>query len=229
LVERDPESERLLHNSLANAGFTVTTLSSGEDAVEAVARHRPHLVVLDWEYPGIVATRLIRHIHSEVPAKRTRLMALSLYSSDHQIVAGLELGLDDYVVRPFSVAVLMARVRAVLRPLRPTPEEAQLLQFERLRVDLTEMRAMIDEHIVRLRPMEFRLLAFLMRYPERVFAREQLLSRVWDRDCPSDERAVDVNIQRTRKALAQFGCGDYLQTVRAFGYRLSGQTRQQRR
>lgn len=221
IVERDPESERLLQYSLAREGFKVTTLGSGEDALEAIDRERPHLIVLDWEYPGIVATRLIRHLRRESPAVRTRLMALSLFSSEQQIVAGFEQGIDDYVVRPYAVPVLLARVRAVLRPLGAPDGEPTFLQFQRLRIDLADHRAMIEEHIVPLRPMEFRLLAFLMRHPERVFTREQLLTRVWGRNRDADERAVDVNIQRTRKALARQGCGSYLQTVRAFGYRLS--------
>jgi two-component system, OmpR family, phosphate regulon response regulator PhoB len=178
--------------------------------------------MLDWEYPGIITTRLIRHIQREVPTKRVRLMALSQFSGEHQIVSGLEQGVDDYVVRPYSPPVLVARVRAVLRTLRnSSAEEPDFLEFRRLRIDFREMRLMVDEHIVQLRPMEFRLLAFLARHPERVFSREQLLTQVWGRECAADERAVDVNIQRTRKTLGRHGCGEYLQTVRGFGYRLS--------
>ncbi len=221
IVERDPESEQMLQNSLARAGFIVSTLSSGEDALEAIDRDRPHLIMLDWEYPGIVAIRLIRHIQREAPAQRARLMALSLFSGEHQVVAGLEQGIDDYVVRPYSVPVLVARVRAMLRSMRIAVQEPEFLEFQSLRIDLSDHRVMIGEYIVPLRPMEFRLLVFLARNPERVFAREQLLTRIWGRDCAADERAVDVTIQRTRKALARHGCSDYLQTVRAFGYRLS--------
>jgi two-component system phosphate regulon response regulator PhoB len=199
----------------------VTTLLSGEDALEAVSRDRPHLIMLDWEYPGIVAARLIHHIQREIPTQRARLMALSLFSGEQHVVAGFEQGIDDYVWRPYSVPVLMARVRAVLRTMHVAIQEPDLLKFQRLRIDLADHRVMVEEHIVPLRPIEFRLLAFLVRNPERVFTREQLLTRVWGRDCEADERAVDVTVQRTRKALACHGGGHYLQTVRAFGYRLS--------
>jgi two-component system phosphate regulon response regulator PhoB len=177
--------------------------------------------MLDWEYPGIVAMRLIRHIQREIPSRRARLMVLSLFSSELQIVASFEQGIDDYVVRPYSLPVLMARVRAVLRPIRTPIDELEDLQFESLRINMADHRVMVEGHVVRLRPMEFRLLAFLVRHPERVFTREQLLTRVWGRSNEADERAVDVNIQRARKALARHGCGGYLQTARAFGYRLS--------
>jgi len=221
IVDRNPESERTLRNSLVRAGFTVTTLGHEEDALEAIDRHRPHLIMVDWEHPGIVAARLIRHVQREAPAKRARVMALSLRSAEDQILSGFEQGVDDYVVRPYSVPVLVARVRAVLRPMRIAFEESEILEFQRLRVDLAEHRIMVDEQTLPLRPVEFRVLAFLIRHPERVFTREQLLTGVWGRDSEADERAVDVNIQRTRKALTHFGCGEYLQTVRGVGYRLS--------
>ncbi|HTW73466.1 MAG TPA: winged helix-turn-helix domain-containing protein [Steroidobacteraceae bacterium] len=221
IVERDPDSERTLQGALVRAGFSVTTLFSGEDVLDAIDRDRPHLIMLDWEYPGIVASRLIGHLNGELPSERARLMALSLFSSEHHIVSGFELGLDDYVVRPYSLPVLVARVRAVLRPTRIRSNRGEWVEFEKLRMDLSDLRLMVGEHIVPLRPMEFGLLAFLMHHPERVFTREQLLARVWGRSSTVDARAVDVNIQRTRKALARHGCGEYLQTVRAFGYRLA--------
>jgi two-component system phosphate regulon response regulator PhoB len=221
VIERDRDSEKTLRGSLAQAGFAVTTLSHGEDAVAAVERERPHLVMLDWEYPGVGA-RLLKHLQREAPARRTRLMALSLYSDEQQIVAGFEFGVDDYIARPYSLPELLARVRAVLRPSRVAAEDPDFIQVQRLRADLRDLRLLVDGQIVQLRPMEFRLLSYLMRYPERLFTRDQLLARVWPFDSQADTRAVDVTVQRTRRALSQHGCGGYLQTVRAFGYRLSG-------
>ncbi len=221
IVENDPDSRRTLQRTLAQSGFTVTILNRGEDALAAIDRDQPHLVMLDWEYPGTVAMSLIRHIQRDAPAQRPSLMALSLYSSEQQIVSGFDLGLDDYVVRPYSAPVVVARVRAILRSRQRKPEELDFLEFHRLRMDLNDLRVMIDDRIVSLRPTEFRLLAFLMHHPERVFTRQQILNHVWSRDSRADQRAVDVNVQRTRKALALCGCGGYLQTVRCFGYRLS--------
>lgn len=221
IVECDPDSMRALRGGLAQAGFTVTTVDRGEDAIAAIDRDRPHLVMLDWEYPGVAAASLIRHLHRETPAARARLIALSLYSSEQQIVSGFELGVDDYVARPYSLREVVARVKAVLRSRHLKSEDSDVVEFHRLRMDLTDRRLMIESHIVALRPMEFRLLEFLMRQPERVFTREQVRNAVWPRDTSVDARAVDVNVQRARKALARHGCGHYLQTVRAVGYRLS--------
>lgn len=221
IVERDPESVHALRGSLAEAGFAVTVLDGGEDALEAIDRNQPHLVMLDWEHPAVPAHSLIRHLQRDEPSKRARLIALSLSSSEEQIVSGFELGVDDYVVRPYSLPVLLARVRAILRAGRLTPEEPDVLEFHRLRLDLTDRRLMVGIQIVPLRPMEYRLLEFLMRHPERVFSRAHVINEVWPREARVDGRAVDVNVQRARKALARHGCGDYLQTVRAVGYRLS--------
>ena len=220
VVEHDEDSRKSLQSSLAGAGFSVAAFSHGEDIADAIDRERPDLVMVDWEYPGSVTSHIVRHLQREVPATRALLMALSLYSGEQQIVSGFELGVDDYVVRPYSPSVLLARVRAVLRS-RNTVDERQWLEFHQLRMDLDDHRLMIEDRVVRLRPMEFRLLKFLMRHPERVFTREQLISHVWTRDAAVDARAVDVIVQRTRKALTRHDCGGYLQTVRAFGYRLS--------
>ncbi len=221
IVERDPDSMQALRGSLAQAGFTVTMLDRGEDPLAAIDRHRPHLVMLDWEYPGLPAASLIRHLHREIPPARARLMALSLYASEQQVVSGFELGVDDYVARPYSLGEVVARVRAVLRTRRSESEDSDVIRFHRLRMDLIDRRLMIEGRIVSLRPMEFRLLEFLMRQPERVFTRDHMRKAVWPRDAAVDPRAVDVNVQRARKALARHGCGHYLQTVRAVGYRLS--------
>lgn len=221
IVESDPDSMHALRGGLAQAGFTVTTLNRGEDALAAIDRHRPHLVMLDWEHPAVSAASLIRHLHQETPADRARLIALSLYSTERQIVSGFELGVDDYVGRPYSLSEVVARVRAVLRTRRSESQESDVIEFHRLRMDLTHRRLMIEGRIVSLRPMEFRLLEFLLRQPERAFTREQMRKAVWPRGTAADYRAVDVNVQRARKSLARHGCGHYLQTVRAVGYRLS--------
>jgi two-component system phosphate regulon response regulator PhoB len=225
LIESDMESKRGLQSTLSGAGFHVATLNEPEDALKSIDRNQPHLVVLDWEYPGSVIARVMNHVRREAPPMRPRLMALSQFSSEQQIVAGFELGLDDFVVRPFSAAVLVAKVKAVLRPRRPTAQVSSHLEFQQLRLDLQYLNLVIEGSVVRLRPMEFQLLKFLMLHPERVFTREQMLRRVWARDgrprAEVDQRAVDVIVQRTRQALARHGCGGYLQTVRGFGYRLS--------
>ncbi len=184
------------------------------------------MVMLDWELPGIVAMSLLRHIQRQPPSQKSRLMAMSLFSDEQQIVAGLELGADAYVVKPFSVREVVARVNAMLRPLRGHREPRAQLRFKNFRLDPTDSRLTVGDHLLALRPMEFRLLEYLMRHPERAFSRHQLLDQVWGRDVRADARAVDVNIQRIRKALVPHQCDRYLQTVRGLGYRLSGDIEQ---
>lgn len=220
ILENDQDSLQKLRGSLTQSGFEVTAPRKGEDVQDVVDREKPHLVLVDWEHPGIDTRNLIDHIrHSAPPA--ARIIALSAYASEQQIVAGLELGLDEYMLRPYSLPVVAARARSILRAGQQALRESELLQFHRLRLDLLDLRLMVEDAIVPLRPMELRMLEFLMRHPERVFTRSQMLERVWTAEWRVAERAVDVHVQRTRKTLALYGCGNYLQTVRSFGYRLS--------
>ena len=165
---------------------------------------------------------LMGHLRRRAPqARAPRLMALSTYSGEQRVVEGLELGLDDYVVKPYSLPELMARVRALLRPITAPPEEQRFLEFHCLRLDLEDARATVFNHRVHLRAVEFRLLEFLMKHPERAFSREQLLNHAWGRGCEADARAVDVTVQRIRRSLEPQGWQGYLQTIRGVGYRLS--------
>jgi two-component system phosphate regulon response regulator PhoB len=221
IIEQDSEMREPLQTKLAQAGFTVITLKLGEDAASVIDRDHPHLVMLDWDLPGVVAMDLLRHVRREATSSKPRLIALSAYSGEQQVVAGLELGLDDYVAKPFSAREVVARVRAVLRPRASSRDHTEYLEFHCIRMDAGEGRLTIRDRTVSLRAMEFRLLEFLMRHPERAFQREQLLRSVWGRDCRAEMRAVDVTVQRIRKALLPHKCDAYLQTIRAVGYRLS--------
>jgi two-component system, OmpR family, phosphate regulon response regulator PhoB len=221
IVERDAQSVVPLESKLLQAGFSVTTLGIGEDAVGAVERGKPHLVMLDWDLPGVITMNLVRHIRGAAAGKTPRLIALSTYSGEQQVVTGFELGIDDYVVKPFSVAEVVARVRALLRPIRAAQDQRDYLEFRQLHMDTGEGRVTVDNRVVALRSMEYRLLEYLMRHPERAFDRETLLTRVWGPRSATDLRAIDVTIQRIRRALKPHGCDNYLQTIRSVGYRLS--------
>jgi two-component system phosphate regulon response regulator PhoB len=221
IVDRDSKTTEPLHLKLAQAGFSVTTLNSGEDAATEIDRSHPHLVVLDWDLPGFITMDLLRHVRRATGSRTPRLMALSNFSAEQQVVNGLELGLDDYVVKPFSVREVVARVRAVLRSFTTAKDDSDYLEFHRLRMDVSEGRVTVLDRTVSLRSMEFRLLEFMMRHAERAFQREHLLQRVWGHDCRAEVRAVDVTIQRIRHALAPHGCEGYVQTIRGVGYRMS--------
>jgi two-component system phosphate regulon response regulator PhoB len=221
IVEHDGASVAALQLKLSQAGFTVSTLNRGEDARVAVDRQQPHLVMIDWDLPAVIAMDLVRHIRRDTLSKGPRLIALSSFAGEQHVCSGFELGVDDYVIKPFSVPEVVARVRAILRPMRTAKEETTHLEFCQLQMDASEGRVTIVDKTISLRNMEFQLLLFLMRRPERAYSRETLLHHVWGSDCRAGMRAVDVTIQRIRRALAPHGCGEYLQTIRGVGYRLS--------
>jgi two-component system phosphate regulon response regulator PhoB len=221
IVERDASSSVALQSKLAQAGFGVTTESDSARTMAAIERDSPDLVMLDWDLPGVVAIDLIGRIRNVRGGPAPRLILLSMQSGEQQVCTGFESGADDYVVKPYSVPELVARVRAVLRSCRKERNEAQVLRFQELQVSVSEVRVLARGHAVALRTTEYRLLEFLIRNPERVFNRAQLLDRVWGRDSDAEERAVDVTIQRIRKALARYECEHYVQTVRSVGYRMS--------
>jgi two-component system, OmpR family, phosphate regulon response regulator PhoB len=222
IVEGDASSAQSLGVRLAQSGFSVTTLGRGEDAVEAVEAGNPHLVILDWDLPSVVTMALIRCAarHSSRD-EALRLMAMSAHAGEQHVSEGLDLGLDDYVIKPYSLPEVLARVRALLRPGSWGQDGPQSLEFHGLRLETAEARAFVSGHRIHLRSVEFRLLEFLLRNPERAFSRSQLLSQAWGRDRNADERAVDVTVQRIRKALQSHNWSRYLQTVRGLGYRLS--------
>jgi two-component system phosphate regulon response regulator PhoB len=221
IVEQDNESVANLRLKLSQAGFKVSMLGRGEDARTAIDRDNPHLIMIDWDLPAVIAMDLVRHVRRDACSTSPRLIALSSFSGEQHVCSGFELGVDDYVIKPFSVPEVVARVRAVLRPLRNTEQESVYLEFCQLQMDTSYGRLTVGDKVISLRNMEFRLLQFLMRSPERAYSRETLLHRVWGNNCRTGLRAVDVTVQRIRRALTPNGCGGYLQTIRGLGYRLS--------
>jgi two-component system phosphate regulon response regulator PhoB len=224
IVESDDIALKPLQNSLSQAGFKVGTLNRAEDARSVIERDNPHLVMVNWDLPAVIAMDLVRFIRRDSSTKGPRLIAMSSFAGEQHVCSGLELGVDDYVVKPFSVPELVARVRAVLRSTERRHQETPLVEFRELQMDTSCGRLTVAEKLVALRNMEYRLLQYLMRAPERAFSREVLLQRVWGSNCRTGPRAVDVTVQRIRRALAASGCDAYLQTIRGMGYRLSADT-----
>ena len=219
LFAGDDSSVPALRGGLASAGFHVTALPRCGDISGAVRQYNPHLVVLDWDVPDAPPLMdLVRRCRHAACDRAPRLIALSSHAAETHVVAALELGLDDFVAKPFSLRELIARVRAILRSVAAGAPDPDFLVFHRLQLDLSEARAFVDQGHLGLRAMEFRLLAFLMQHPERAFSRAALLERVWGAHCRAQERAVDVVVQRIRKSLAKHGCEGYLQTIRSVGY-----------
>jgi two-component system phosphate regulon response regulator PhoB len=221
IVDRDVDGLQALKSKLSQAGFQVATVGESAHAAAAIQANAPHLVMVDWDVPGVIAIDLIRRIRTTNGVQPPRLIIFSMLAGDEQIVTGLELGADDYVVKPYSTSEVVARVRAVLRSTEPLQDKCTVLRLGVLELDVEEKRAHVKGQFVPLRAMEYRVLEFLMRHPTRAFSRRQLLTHIWGKDRGAQERAVDVVVQRTRKALAAFGCETYLQTIRSVGYRLT--------
>jgi two-component system, OmpR family, phosphate regulon response regulator PhoB len=221
LVENDSDPERGLRIRLGQAGFRVIAVNCRQNLCDAVDREHPNLVIIDWDLPGMLTMDLVRHLRTEGVVAGPCLIALSRFGGEQHVIASFELGVDDYIVKPYSEMEVVARVRAVLRPSMRHKLGNGQLQFGHLEMDTAERRVTVKGRIVALRHMEFILLEFLMHRPERAYSRELLLRQVWGVDSTAGLRTVDVTIQRIRRALGLYGCGEYLQTVRGVGYRMS--------
>ena len=219
LVEDEPAQREVLSYNLEADGFRVTTAENGEEALMLVDEEAPDLIVLDWMLPNVSGIEVCRQLKTRPETRGVPILMLSARSEEVDRVRGLETGADDYVVKPYSVIELMARVRALLRRTRPSAV-GQRLEYEDIMLDSETHRVTRDDKPLKLGPTEFRLLSTFMEKPGRVWSREQLLDRVWGRDIYVDTRTVDVHIGRLRKALCQHGGDDPLRTVRGAGYAL---------
>jgi two-component system, OmpR family, phosphate regulon response regulator PhoB len=218
LVVEDEESLAvLLQYNLEAEGFRVVAVQKGDEAELAVAEEAPDLIILDWMLPGISGLELCRRLRSRRQARAIPIIMLTARGEEGDRIRGLTTGADDYVVKPFSVPELMARVKALLR--RASPERlASVLSVGDIALDREAHRVTRNGREVRLGPTEFRLLEFLMESPGRVFSRTQLLDGVWGNDVYVDERTVDVHIGRLRKAINRGRDKDPVRTVRGAGY-----------
>ncbi len=219
LVEDEPAQREILRYNLEAEGFAVVMASNGEEAMERVSEGLPDLILLDWMMPHVSGLEVCRRIRARSETRGIPILMLSARSEEVDKVRGLETGADDYVIKPYSVAELMARLRAHLRRVRPAVAGA-ILDWQDIQLDPETHRVTRAGATLKLGPTEFRLLACLMERPGRVFSREQLLDRVWGRDIYVDSRTVDVHVGRLRKALMATGGDDPLRTVRGAGYSL---------
>ncbi|MDW3116491.1 phosphate regulon transcriptional regulator PhoB [Roseovarius pacificus] len=219
LVEDEPAQREVLRYNLEADGFSVTAAENGEEALLLVDEAAPDLIVLDWMLPNVSGIEVCRQLKTRSDTRSVPIIMLSARSEEVDRVRGLETGADDYVIKPYSVIELMARIRAQLRRTRPSVV-GQRLEYEDIILDAETHRVTRDTKELKLGPTEFRLLSTFMEKPGRVWSREQLLDRVWGRDIYVDTRTVDVHIGRLRKALCKHGGDDPLRTVRGAGYAL---------
>ena len=215
-----PVTRKMLKKYLLDWGYQPIVVSDGQQALAALSsQFAPRLAILDWMMPNLSGIEVCRRLKIRAETRAIPIIMLSARSEEVDKVRGLETGADDYIIKPYSVAELMARLRAHLRRVRPA-QAGEVLEWQDIRLDPETHRVTRAGAGLKLGPTEFRLLSCLMERPGRVFSREQLLDRVWGRDIYVDSRTVDVHVGRLRKALMATGGEDPLRTVRGAGYRL---------
>ena len=220
LIVEDEEAQReVLAYNLEAEGFRVSRAQNGEEGLICVDEDAPDVIVLDWMMPHLSGIEVCRRLKVKPQTQGIPIIMLSARSEEVDKVRGLETGADDYVVKPYSVSELMARVRTQLRRVRPAMA-GQVLMFDDIVLDAETHRVTRDGQQLKLGPTEFRLLTTFMEKPGRVWTRDTLLDRVWGRDIYVDTRTVDVHVGRLRKVLTQNGGSDPVRTVRGTGYAL---------
>ena len=220
LVVEDEESlATLLQYNLQKEGYDVAVAEDGEEALVRVDERLPDLVVLDWMLPKVSGIEVCRRLRQRNETRNVPIILLTARSEEADRVRGLDTGADDSLVKPFAMTELAARVRAVLRRLRPGLAEDRVRRGD-ISIDRVAHRVRRGDKEIHLGPTEFRLLDYFMQHPGRVFSREQLLDAVWGSDVYVEARTVDVHVGRLRKALGVSAASDPIRTVRSAGYSL---------
>ena len=217
IVEDEEPLTLLLRYNLEAEGFGGDSVARGDDAELHLREHTPDLVLLDWMLPGLSGIELCRRLRARRDTERVPIIMLTARGEETERVRGLATGADDYVVKPFSLPELIARIQALLRRAKPG-FVASLLSAGDLELDRAMRRVRRAGQELHLGPTEFRLLEFLMQAPGRVYSRAQLLDAVWGQNVYIDERTVDVHVGRLRKAISPGNARDPLRTVRGAGY-----------
>jgi two-component system phosphate regulon response regulator PhoB len=217
IVEDEADLRELIRYNLEAQGFRVVLAESGDEAVERIREGVPDLILLDWMLPGLSGIELCRRWRAREDTARTPIIMITARGEEEERVRGLATGADDYVVKPFSIPELTARIQALLR--RAAPQlVTTVLKAGELELDRQSHRVRRSGRDLHLGPTEYRLLEYLMRHPGRVYSREQLLDGVWGNDVYVDERTVDVHVGRLRKAINRGREADPIRTVRGAGY-----------
>ncbi|WP_339706880.1 phosphate regulon transcriptional regulator PhoB [uncultured Sphingosinicella sp.] len=219
VVEDDANLVELIRYNLEQEDFAVVSTEDGEEALVLADEEKPDLVLLDWMIVNLSGIEVCRRMRREPATANLPIIMLTARTEEADRIRGLEIGADDYITKPFSPRELVARIRAVLRRLRPALAGGNL-EYAGIFMDTTAHKVTRDGQSVALGPTEFRLLRHFLEHPGRVFSREQLLDSVWGRDVYVEQRTVDVHIRRLRKAINLDGLPDVIRTVRSAGYSL---------
>ncbi|MDF1763744.1 MAG: phosphate regulon transcriptional regulator PhoB [Oleibacter sp.] len=220
IAEDEPAISDMLVTSLEMVGYRTRKAANGQIALQMIINDPPDLVILDWMMPMMSGVELTKRLKNDERTAEIPVILLTARSDEDDKVRGLESGADDYIVKPFSIRELKARIKAILRR-TGTGEKQDTLNNGALSLDSQGQTCLLNGKSVVMGPTEFRLLEFFMRHPNRVYSRSQLLDRVWGGNVYIDERTVDVHIRRLRKALSVDNYDTLVQTVRGSGYRFS--------
>jgi two-component system phosphate regulon response regulator PhoB len=227
IVDDEPAIRDMVAFALRKGDFEPVQAGDAREAQSAIADRIPDLILLDWMLPGTSGLELARRWRRDALTREVPIIMLTARGEENDRVGGLEAGVDDYVVKPFSARELLARIRAVMRRAREDEEDGSV-SAGALRIDGAAHRVFArsgaDEQAVPIGPTEYRLLHFFMTHPERVYSRAQLLDHVWGGSVYVEERTIDVHIRRLRKTLEPVGLDAMVQTVRGSGYRFSAAT-----
>ena len=220
IVEDEPALIELLRYNLVKEGYEVAIASDGEEALLTIEERQPDIVLLDWMLPKLAGIEVARRLRSKASTRNLPIIMLTARAEETDRIRGLDVGSYDYMTKPFSMSELTARIRAVMRRIRPALAEDVVVVGD-ISIDRAAHRVTRNEVEIHLGPTEFRLLDYFIQHPGRVFSREQLLDAVWGSDVYVETRTVDVHIGRLRKALTKAGGEDPIRTVRSAGYALN--------
>jgi two-component system, OmpR family, alkaline phosphatase synthesis response regulator PhoP len=222
VIDDEKDLIELVRYNLQKEGFSVQSAQDGESGLSAAKRDMPELVVVDLMLPGIDGLDVCRALRSDARTARIPIIMLTAKSEESDRVLGLELGADDYVTKPFSTRELVARIKALLRRTSASQERAVAIRRGSLTVDLARRTVICAGENIILTATEFRLLQFFATHPGRVFSRTELIDAVLGRDVSVEDRTIDVHITGLRRKLGN--CGEWIETVRGFGYRFREET-----
>ncbi|AZU03012.1 phosphate regulon response regulator PhoB [Glycocaulis alkaliphilus] len=222
VVEDEDALAELLQYNLKKEGFRVTVAADGEEAMILVEERQPDIILLDWMLPRVSGIEVCRRLRGRQETRNIPIIMLTARGEEADRIRGLDTGADDYIIKPFLMNELFARVRAILRRIRPGLADDKVVVGE-ITIDRVAHRVSRAGRDIHLGPTEFRLLDYFMQHPGRVFSREQLLDAVWGSDVYVEARTVDVHVGRLRKALNDGHEVDPIRTVRSAGYALNAE------
>ncbi|HHF3316746.1 TPA: phosphate regulon transcriptional regulator PhoB [Haemophilus influenzae] len=222
IVEDECAIREMITLFLSQKYYDVIEASDFKTAINKI-KENPKLILLDWMLPGRSGIQFIQYIKKQESYAAIPIIMLTAKSTEEDCIACLNAGADDYITKPFSPQILLARIEAVWR--RIYEQQSQFIQIDELSIDENAQRVFFQQQEINLSSIEFKLLHFFMRHPEKVYSREQLLNRIWHNDLEVEYRTVDSYIRRLRRNLAPFQCEHYIQTVRGSGYRFSSYLR----